>query len=122
MANTKYKPLEQLSGWIEYRLDTERLDPPVFRCRLRPITGLNMIDGSAGGEGFKLGRALQEAAVEAVAAWELEADGVPLPLDPDTKRGWLLPILDQPVTGKPGVLLGIAIVADATNRETFLKN
>lgn len=124
MANIKFRPMEQLSGWLEYKLVTDKLDPPVFRCRLRPVTGLNMIDGVPLGETeFKRGRATLEIAVEAVAEWDLTNEGVPIPLTSQNKMGWLLPIIDQQVEGRDiGVLLGIAIILDAQNRDNFLKN
>ena len=123
MANIKYAPMEQLSCWLEYRLVTDKLDPPVFRCRLRPITGLSLVDGTPPGEEFKLGRAMMLMAIEAVAEWDLAAEGVPIPLTPENKAGWLLPIIGVQVEGQPiGTLLGVAIVTDAGKRENFLKN
>ena len=123
MSNIKYKKLEQLSGWLEYKLLTDKLDPPVFKCRLRPVTGLNLIDGYEEGEKFRLGKMTIEVAIEAVAEWDLENDGVPIPLTSENKWGWLIPIIDAQVEGKPeGCLLGVAILSDAKKRENFLKN
>ena len=123
MSNVKYKPMEPLSDWLEYKLKTKELDPPVFRCRLRPVTELNMIDGYGLTPEFKMGRATLEVAIEAVADWDLAVEGTPIPLTPENKRGWLVPILSEPVEGRePWMLLGIAIVQDAQNRENFLKN
>ncbi len=123
MANIKYAPMEQLSCWLEYRLVTDKLDPPVFRCRLRPVTGLNWIDGvPAGGSTFKVGRAFIEVAIEAIAEWDLAVDGVPLPLTAENKMGVMLPIISEQVEGeKDGTLLGIAIVRDAQDRGLFKK-
>ncbi|MBE3131377.1 MAG: hypothetical protein IMZ54_11780 [Acidobacteria bacterium] len=124
MSNTKYKPMEPLSDWVEYKLKTELLDPPVFRCRLRPVTELNMLDGM----GFipdlgKMGKATIEVAVEAVAEWDLAVEGTLIPLTPENKRGWLVPIIAEEVLERePGMLLGICIVQDAKKRENFLKN
>lgn len=124
MSNIKYRPMEPLTDWIEYRLVTDRLDPPVFRCRLRPVTRLNLMDGTPLGDTtFKAGRTLQEVAIEAVAEWDLAVEGVPIPLTPENKAGWLLPLIDQQVAGREAsILLGIAIVVDARNPENFLKN
>lgn len=123
MANIKYAPMEQLSCWLEYRLVTDKLDPPVFRCRLRPVTGLNLIDGYDEGEKFRLGKMTQEVAIEAVAEWDLANDGVPIPLTAENKTGLLIPIIDAQIEGKPsGYLLGVALIADAKKRENFLKN
>jgi hypothetical protein len=124
MSNVKYRQIEPLTDWRSYELETTELDPPVFRCRLRPVTNLNLFDGAAAGGGVpKPGRTIQEVAIEAVADWDLAVEGVPIPLTPENKRGWLIPIIAEQVKGRElGVLLGIAIVQDAQNRENFLKN
>lgn len=123
MAEVKYKPMESVSGWIEYPLVTTELDPPLIKLRLRPVNMFNMIDGAAGGGGVKLGRATLEAAVDAVADWDLCVSGVPIPVTAENKMAWLRPIIAEQVEGKPeGILLGIAILMDAQNRENFLKN
>ena len=123
MANIKYRPMEQLSAWLEYRLVTDMLDPPVFRCRLRPITALDIYDSAGAGGTVRMGRLTLDLAIEAVAEWDLATEGVPIPLTPETKAGWLVPLLTEQVEGRDdGMLLGIAIVGDAGNRENFLKN
>lgn len=124
MANIKYHPIEPLSGWLEYKLATDKLDPPVFRCRVRPITDLNFFDAvHIADETFKAGRTAQDLAIEAVAEWDLSVEGVPVPLTPETKTRYLLPIIAEQVEGRePGILLGVAIVQDARRAETFLKN
>jgi hypothetical protein len=124
MSNIKYAPMEPLSGWLEYRLVGDKLDPPVFRCRLRPITDLNLMDGvDVGDEKFKAGRTAQDLSIEAVAEWDLTVNGAPVPLTPETKVRYLLPIIAEQVEGRPlGILLGVAIVQDARKAETFLKN
>jgi hypothetical protein len=123
VANIKYAPMEQLSCWLEYRLVTDKLDPPVFRCRLRPVTGLNLVDGYEEGEKLKLGKMTLEVAIEAVAEWDLANEGVPIPLTSENKTGMLIPIIDAQLEGQPeGHLLGVAILMDAKRRENFLKN
>ena len=142
MSNIKYAPMEPISGWMEYRLGYElmtkdaegnikvekvpsdKLVPPVFRCRLRPITDLNLFDAvHIADETFKLGRTAQDLAIEAVADWDLAVEGVPIPLTSETKSRYLLPIIAEQVEGyEAGILLGIAIVEDARKTETFLKN
>jgi hypothetical protein len=124
MSNVKYRQMNPTTDWIDYELVTKELDPPVFRCRLRPVTNLNLFDGaSAGGGAPKPGRTIQEVAIEAVADWDLTIEGNPIPLTPENKRGWLIPIIGEQVKGREaGILLGIAIVQDAQKRENFLKN
>lgn len=123
MTDVKYKPLEPLSGWLEFKLISDKLDPPVFRCRLRPIDMFNLIDGLGAGGKFQMGRATVEASIEAVAEWDLAVEGTPIPLTPENKTAWLRPIIAEPVLGyKEGTLLGTAIVIEARERGNFLKN
>jgi hypothetical protein len=114
--------MEPLTGWLEYRLLTTKLDPPVFKCRLRPVNMYNIMDGVGPG-GFKVGRATLEASIAAVAEWDLTAEGTPIPLTDENKTAWLQPIIAELVEGRgEGVLLGTAILMDAQNMEHFLKN
>jgi hypothetical protein len=114
--------MEPTTDWLEYRLVTTQLDPPVFRCRLKPIDMFNMIDGFMAGESSKMGQATIEAVVEAIVDWDLSLEGTPIPLTPENKMAWLRPIIAEQVEGKDaGILLGIAILMDGRNRENFLK-
>jgi hypothetical protein len=123
MADVKYRAQEQLSAWMEYRLLTDKLDPPVFRCRLRHIDNFVMSD-VVGIKGIgKPGQAAVDVAVEVVADWDLTQNGVPIPLTPENKFGWLYPLLNLRVEGgEEAELLGIRLVTDAANQELFLKN
>jgi hypothetical protein len=121
MSNIKYKKLEPLSGWMEYPLVTDKLDPPVFRCRLRPVDAFSMMDGIPADGKFKMGRATVEVVIEAIAEWELTDGGEPIPCTTENKTGYLRPIIAEAVEGRD-TLLGIAIVHDAQNRDIFLKN
>ena len=121
-TNVKYRPLQPLSDWLEYALLTSKLDPPVFRCRLKPVDLFSIMDGADGGP-FKVGKVTLEASVEAVAEWDLCVDGTPIPLTAENKMSWLRPIITEPVANRgEGVLLGTAILQDAQNKELFLKN
>ena len=122
MADVKFKPLEPLSDWIEYRLETDKLDPPVFRCRLRFVDMFNVVDSLMRKSSVKMGEAGMETAIEAVAAWDLTQAGIPIPCTDENKLGWLRPIIAEPLAGKPeGSLLGIAILNDARDKENFTK-
>lgn len=122
MGNVKYKPMSPETGWLEYHLVTEQLDPPIFKCRLKPIDLFSMIDGFVEGKELRMGEATVNAAVEAIVEWDLTIDGIPIPLTTENKMAWLRPIIAEPVEGREGILLGIAILLDARNRENFLKN
>ncbi len=123
MGNVKYRPLAPLSEWIEYRLVTDLLDPPVLKLRLKPITFYSLVD-SVGEDGtFKYGKATEEAVIGAVAGWDLDHGGVPIPCTEENKAGWLRPLLAEKVEGGgAGDLLAVAIFRDANDRERFLKN
>lgn len=120
MGNVKYRPMEPESGWLEYVLVTDKLEPPVFRCRVKPIDVFNMMDGHVEGEDFKMGRMTLEAVVDAIVDWDLQVDGTPIPVTPENKMSWIRPIIAEQVVGK-GQVLGIAILFDARNRDNFLK-
>lgn len=116
MANVKR--LEQLSGWVEYELETTLLDPPVLRLRLRPNDSYSLLEMQD-----KFGsptRALLEAAIESVGAWDLTEGGTPIPID-DKKAAVLRPLMSEIVKGR-GTPLGVAVYEDSSNRELFLKN
>lgn len=125
MANVKQR-IPQVSPWITYELETDLLDPPVLKLRLRPLDGwdqwqLAQVDGQ------ELGRAyhLLAMAITAVVDWDLKDQDKPLEVTEDNKRAVLREILGEPVKvpeGEKTVMLGWAIVRDAQNRETFLKN
>lgn len=117
MANTKYAPVEQLSGWLEYRLVTEKLDPPVFRCRLRFINPLNTLDGFFAEGKMRFSRIL----LDAIAEWDLATDGVPIPLTDENKTTHMSELVGEAVDGR-GIALGMALLEDAGNRENFVKN
>jgi hypothetical protein len=114
------KRLEQLSGWIEYALETTLLDPPVLKLRLRPLDALSMVTNEPAGVSFAFGRFAADNAAEAVAEWDLCVDGVPVPVTPENKMLYLRPILAEVVEGRG--LLGLAILEDAQDRKIFIKN
>lgn len=123
MGNVKYRPMEPVSCWLEYHLVTDKLDPPIFRCRIKPVDMFNLIDGFVEGEQVKMGKMTLEAVVDAVVEWDLCVDGTPIPLTPENKMSWLRPIIAEKVEGRgEHTLLGIAILYDGRNRENFLKN
>lgn len=118
------KLLEQLTGWIEYRLKTDLLDPPVLRVRLRPLDAFDWRDAMPVNGEHRLGLATLEVAVEAVAEWDLSQNGQPIPIPADRKKkiATLRPLMAEEVAVREGTLLAHAIIADAQNRELFLKN
>jgi len=114
------KRLEQLTGWIEYALATTLLDPPVLKLRLRPLDSFSMVTTDPAATTFRFGQFAVDNAIEAVAEWDLCAEGVPIPVTPENKVLYLRPILAEPVEGRG--LLGLAILEDAQNRELFVKS
>lgn len=121
MGEVKYKPIEPVSRWLEYRLDTTLLDPPVFRCRVRPIDLFSFYEEIEAG--MRWGKATIAAVIDAIVEWDLTNNGVPIPVTDQTKSEWLRPLVALPVLERgDGMLLGIAVLIDARNRENFLKN
>jgi len=109
--------MEQLSGWLEYRLVTDKLDPPVFRCRLRPSNPMTTLDDMADYGKPKLSRAL----LSSVAEWDLADNGVAIPPTEANKAIHLSELVGLIVEGRD-LPLGLAILQDAQKRENFLKN
>jgi hypothetical protein len=120
MANIKQK-FEQLTGWIEYKLESNILDPPILKLRLRPLYEFSKILPEDYGHS---GQVIAENVFEVVAEWDLTDNGERIPLTEDNKVRYLAPLLqeklkDQSITRS---LLGLAIYEDAQNRALFLKN
>ncbi len=123
MPNVNYKPMEPVSGWFEYRLQSKMLEPPVLRVRLRPLDRYDITDNTIEEGEFRAGRGLVLSAVQAVVEWDLEENGKPIPCNESTKVRYLRPILGEAIEGTEGKdLLGVRIVRDAQDRENFLKN
>lgn len=123
MSEVVFKPISPRSGWVEYELETDKLSPPIFRCVLRPINSYDFMDEIRDGKGLKVGQAIVEGAINAVVEWDLESGGQRIECSEENKRLYLRELLAERVKGRgEGMLLGIAIVMDASNRETFLKN
>ena len=118
MANIK--KLEQLTGWVEYKLLSTLLDPPILKLRLRPLDSFSMVTADPAGASFAYGRFAADNAIEAVAEWDLTENGVAIPVTPENKVLYLRPILAEMVEGRS--LLGLAILEDAQDRGLFVKN
>jgi hypothetical protein len=114
------KRLVQLTGWVEYKLETALLDPPILKVRLRPLDSFSMVTIDPGDPSFRYGKFATDNAIEAVAEWDLTENGVPIPVTPENKVLYLRPILAEVVEGRG--LLGLVILEDAQNRELFVKN
>jgi hypothetical protein len=113
--------LENLTAWVEYKLTTTLLDPPVLRLRLRYVNPVDMVSTSLLEDPtFRFGKFAADNAIEAVAEWDLTENGVPVPVTAENKVAYLRPILAEPVEGR--TLLGFAILQDAQDRKLFLKN
>jgi hypothetical protein len=119
MANLKR--IAQVSDWRAYELETELLDPPVLRVRLRPLDPYDIADAVPLEGHLALGRVVLEGAVAAVVEWDLAEDGKPIPLEPGTKMAVLRPLMGEKVKGRD-MFLGRAIFEDAQDRENFLGN
>lgn len=117
MANIK-QPRKALSDWLEFRLVTVLLDPPVIRLRLSPISPLAMLDVA---EAETKGRYVSDAVLAAVEDWDLASEGEKIEVTAENKRAYLLPLLGAKVEGTL-VPLGIELFNFANKEESFLKN
>lgn len=123
MSEIRFNPLSPRSSWQEYRLATDALEPPVFRCRLRPLDAFDFVSDVYSDGETRLGRAIVTAALNAVVEWDLTMNGESIPCTPENKEKFLRPLLSERVVSRPEEpLLGVALVLDARNRELFLKN
>jgi hypothetical protein len=113
------RKMEQLSAWVEYKLASDLLDPPVLKVRLRHLDALGLVNPNVGGS-FQSGHFAAANAIEAVGAWDLCDEGTPIPLTLDNKVLYLRPLLSEVVEGRG--MLGLVILEDCQNRELFLKN
>jgi len=132
MATVKRR-IPQLSPWMTFELETDLLDPPIFKVRLRPLDGWDQWQAaSTPGQEFGKAYHLLAMAIMAVVEWDLkDQEGKPIEVTEENKRGVLREILGEPVKvpePEPGqekekaVMLGWAIVRAAQEKETFLKN
>ena len=107
-----------ISDWLEYRLETLDIDPPVIKLRMAPISPLAMLDVA---EAETKGRYVSDAVLAAVEDWDLAIDGEKIPVTGENKRAYLLPLLGAKVEGTL-IPLGIELFNFANKEESFLKN
>ena len=113
-----------LSEWVTFELETDAIDPPVLRLRMRPVQVMGVFDAIAGGSGPHTYRDyMTSVAVEAVQEWDLADAGAPIPPTEENKRLYLVEqgFLGLRVRGED-VALGMAIIKYAGTRDNFLKN
>ena len=113
------KKLEPLSDWIEYELDTKQIDPPVLKLRLKFLDDPSVFYNTTDNPLTPLER--WEKMVALVAEWDITVDGRPLSITDKVGRDQLMDFLGRNIPSR-GILLSIAVVQDAQDRENFLKN
>ncbi|HUV39028.1 MAG TPA: hypothetical protein VMY39_05410 [Planctomycetota bacterium] len=116
------KNLAPISEWITYELDTELLNPPVLKLRLRPMTGWDAINIDAGQR--SVSSTMAEMIIGAIVDWDLSEKGEPIPCNEDAKARhsvFLRCLLGQKLKDAR-LLLGLEIALFAGNAENFLKN
>jgi len=123
MAEIKIKGYMPRSEWVEYELDTDLLDPAVLRVRLKPIDGFMVADElGINGELKRIGEGVVRLAMAAVVEWDLTKEGEAIEVTEENKALYLRPLLTAVVKNRMDMMLGVALVMDAQNRERFLKN
>jgi hypothetical protein len=121
------KQINPVSEWITLTLDTDKMDPPVLRVRVR--LGTELDSGDAYEEGArKASTFLLAQALAVIVEWDLTLDDKPLLCTEATKREHkdrLWWILAQKITGtdpKSPKFAATEILAAAKDSERFLKN
>lgn len=122
MAEVK-KKFRVLSDWLTYELETDALEPPILKVRVKPIYGINAVDYMVGEgvERLKFSTFIFNSVIEAVQEWDLTENGVPISITHENKMACFGPRLSDRIKDS-GIILGIEIFNFATNQENFLKN
>jgi hypothetical protein len=112
-----------VSDWVTFELDTDLIDPPVIRLRLRPVLPLA---GRNAGPGALWASYMVAAAIDAVAEWDLtdELEGGPVPCDDEHKsrlQNGLRLLFSRTVKGSTDTLAW-AVLGYAADERNFLKN
>lgn len=123
------KQLIEASEWLTFELASDKLlSPPVFKVRLRPISGLSPLDAtiSSNPQDVRLSVVIVDAVLDAIVDWDLAVDGTPLPPTPENKRthrNYLTQLCAEKVKNAetPYGLLGLELFTYAQSIENFLK-
>ena len=114
----------KLSKWLEYELETDRIEPPVLKLEVTPLNRLYSLDSYIGiGNQLKKTTTTQvliSLILDVVQEWDLTFKGKPIPVTDENKRNYLVPLLGEKVKGKEMTLLGFELfnyVADLNNFE-----
>ena len=116
------KNLKPLSEWLEYELETDILDPPVVKFKVRPISGMAGLNIEEADRSRS--SAFIEMVLDAIQEWDLAEAGEPIPCTKETKQKhatYLRCLLGKKLKDRPG-LLGIELAGYAADAENFLKN
>jgi hypothetical protein len=121
MAEVK-KRFRGLSDWLTFELETDAIEPPILKVRLKPIGYFNIAADAIGqGKDAVLNELMFYAAIDAVQEWDLTENGVAIPSTRENKILHLGPRLSDRLKGTVQ-LFGIAIIDWAANQDNFLKN
>jgi hypothetical protein len=127
MANIKQ--LIELSDWLTFELASDRLlSPPIFKVRVKPISGLSPLDATIGPnpQDIRLSSIIIDAVLDAIVEWDLASEGVPILPTPENKRAhrnYLTQLFSEKVKDAetPYGLLGLELFTYAQSIENFLK-
>jgi hypothetical protein len=116
------KKINPESGWLEFKLGPNALlQPPVFRCKLRPSSDLENVDLYTEGV-EKTSEVTIRRALASITAWDLMDGDKPVPCTAEEKsvryQSFRL-LMAQPTEDR---FLGTAILAAAKDPGNFLGN
>lgn len=122
---SELKKITPESGWIEFQLDPASiLQPPVFKCRLRPSNDLENVDLYTDGVA-KASELTVRRALACIVEWDLTDGDVAIPCtaaEKEARIDALRLLMAQVTDGDAAQFLGTAILRRAKSLETFLGN
>lgn len=123
----KLREILPVSEWLTFELATLRIDPPVVRLKLKPLTKWEYTD-IVSPTMPKPSWLILERALQAIVEWDLEIGDKPLPCTEESKgRDDVRAVLATPLKQEeeePAIpkFLALAIIEYAEKEANFLKN
>lgn len=112
------------SVWAEFELDTDILEPPVLKLRIKYIDineRVKFIDVDFQKPNEKAIRFLYEKAIELVEDWDLSEDGKKIPCTKENKEKYMRYLVDLNLKDKKDYTLLRAIIEFASDISNYTK-
>lgn len=113
------KEIKPLSEWVKFELENNKfLDPPEIEFRLSPIYAFDALDNVFGKDRDAI---ITKTIIDCIQEWNLKKNDKLIPLDEETRRRNLRPLLSAKVKGEE-IMLGWKVYLYAINLDNFVKN